>query len=94
MNPGAYDERSFLWLGRIINKNIHAVPEPIRLREALAAHKRNTRVASYNALNKPEDEYHYLTEWVEKAIRGADPDHILFLDGNMVCIELFWTSIR
>ncbi|KAF8332676.1 glucan 1,3-beta-glucosidase [Cantharellus anzutake] len=66
----------------------------IRLWEALAArYKGNTWVAGYNPLNEPGDEYHYrLLNWyerVEKAIRGVDPDHILFLDGNTVGVELF-----
>lgn len=61
----------------------------IRLWEALAKrYKGNTWVAGYNPLNEPADpEQTRLQAWyerAEKAIRKADPDHILFLDGNTV----------
>ncbi|TKX27038.1 beta-xylosidase-like protein [Elsinoe australis] len=51
----------------------------------------NPVVAGYNVLNEPADEKHIrLQEWyarVEKAIRGIDPDHILFLEGNTYSMD-------
>lgn len=54
-------------------------------------YKGNTWVAGYNPMNEPADPKHTnLQAWykrVEKAIREADPDHILFLDGNTYAMD-------
>lgn len=49
-------------------------------------YKGNPWVAGYNPMNEPADsEWHRLLAFYERivpAIRKADPDHILFLEGN------------
>lgn len=84
-NPGWHCDsginKSLFW------EHVEFQNRAIALWEALAARYRgNTWVAGYNPLNEPCDEDHTrLLSWysrVEKAIRGIDPDHILFWDGN------------
>lgn len=66
---------------------------------ALAKHYvGNPVIAGYNPLNEPADPKHTrLIAWydrVEKAIRGVDPDHILFIDGNTYAMDFsHFTSI-
>lgn len=49
------------------------------------------KVAGYNPMNEPADVSQVrLQAWykrVEKAIRGVDPDHMLFLDGNTYSMD-------
>ncbi|PSN62349.1 glycoside hydrolase [Corynespora cassiicola Philippines] len=58
----------------------------------IARHYRgNPVIAGYNPLNEPADPEHVnviaFYNRVEKAIRGVDPDHMLFLDGNTYSMD-------
>jgi hypothetical protein len=63
-------------------------------------YKDNTWIAGYNPLNEPAVADHSklvkFYERVEKEIRNIDPNHILFLDGNVESIGLllYLTSSR
>ncbi|KXJ88023.1 glucan 1,3-beta-glucosidase [Microdochium bolleyi] len=64
----------------------------IQLWESLAAHYRgNPVIAGYNPLNEPADPRGTrLVAWyarAEEAIRKADPEHMLFLDGNTYAMD-------
>ncbi|GAA5079752.1 aryl-phospho-beta-D-glucosidase BglC (GH1 family) [Thermocatellispora tengchongensis] len=59
----------------------------VNLWEAIATHYRdNPWVAGYNPVNEPGDDTGKVIgpfyDRLVKAIRGADPSHVLFLDGN------------
>jgi len=54
-------------------------------------YKDNAWVAGYNPINEPCDPLHYrlpaFYDRLEPIIRGIDPDHILWLDGNTFAME-------
>ncbi|EGV61509.1 endo-1,4-beta-glucanase [Yamadazyma tenuis] len=54
-------------------------------------YKDNQWVAGYNPLNEPASSDHSklvrFYERIEKAIRGVDPHHVLFLDGNTYAMD-------
>jgi aryl-phospho-beta-D-glucosidase BglC (GH1 family) len=73
-------------------EHIHFQDRAVELWKFIAnRYKQNKWVAGYNPLNEPTDEQHIrLIQWyerVEKVIRGVDPNHILFLDGNTFAMD-------
>ncbi|MQA11249.1 MAG: cellulase family glycosylhydrolase [Pseudonocardiaceae bacterium] len=77
---------SFFWTHR------HFQDRVVNLWEALAdRYRENPWVAGYNPINEPGDVSGTVIgpfyERLQKALRGIDPEHILFLDGNRYSTE-------